>query len=169
MDGTSWCDCTVGSCQIRSPEKLQKYRSPRKRRTCDDQGSSYMQVSEYLFLGIYESMPNQVRQFKAEFFKALAHPLRISILDALRQGERTVAELSQQFEVEQANASQQLAVLRHKNIIVARKAGANVYYSVRDPLIFKLLDMARDIFNSHLAGVRTMLEEMKAEGRRRRS
>jgi DNA-binding transcriptional ArsR family regulator len=111
---------------------------------------------------------SQARQFKAEFFKALAHPLRISILDALRKGERTVAEISGEFGIEQANASQQLAVLRHKNIITARKAGANVYYSVTDPAIFKLLDVARDIFNNHLTGVRTVLEEIKAEGRRRR-
>lgn len=128
-----------------------------------------MQTSEYKISVIFEYMSTSLRQFKAEFFKALAHPLRISILDALRDGEKTVAELSEEFEVEQANASQQLAVLRHKNIIVARKAGANVYYSVRDPSIFKLLDTARDIFNSHLAGVRSMLEEMKAEGRRRKS
>ena len=111
---------------------------------------------------------SQLRNFKAEFFKALAHPLRISILDSLRDGERTVAEISQQFEIEPANASQQLAVLRNKNIIVARKAGANVYYSVSDPTIFKLLDAAREIFNNHLAGVRSMLEEIKAEGRRRK-
>jgi DNA-binding transcriptional ArsR family regulator len=112
---------------------------------------------------------SQLRQFKAEFFKALAHPLRISILDALREGERTVAELAEEFEVEQANASQQLAVLRNKNIIVARKSGANVYYSVSDPAVFRLLDIAREIFNNHLTGVRSMLEEIKAEGRRRRT
>jgi len=111
---------------------------------------------------------SQLRRFKSEFFKALAHPLRISILDGLREGEKTVAEISEEFEVEPANASQQLAVLRNKNIIVARKVGSNVYYSVSDPAIFKLLDAARDIFNSHLTGVRTMLEEIKAEGRRRR-
>ena len=111
---------------------------------------------------------SQLRKFKSEFFKALAHPLRISILDALREGEKTVAEISEEFEVEPANASQQLAVLRNKNIIVARKVGSNVYYSISDPTIFKLLDAARDIFNNHLIGVRTMLEEIKAEGRRRR-
>src|SRR5262249_3903510 len=117
----------------------------------------------------YSHMPiSTQRQFKAEFFKALAHPLRISILDALRDGERTVANLSEQFGVEQANASQQLAVLRNKNIIVARKAGANVYYAVSDPAVFKLLDVAREIFNNHLTGVRSILEEIKAEGRRRR-
>ncbi|MBI4473357.1 MAG: winged helix-turn-helix transcriptional regulator [Acidobacteria bacterium] len=106
--------------------------------------------------------------FKAQFFKALAHPLRIAILDSLRDGEHTVAEIGQRFEVEPANASQQLAVLRNKNIIVARKAGANVYYSVSDPAIFKLLDAAREIFNNQLIGVRTMLEEIKAENRRRK-
>ncbi|HWP45133.1 MAG TPA: metalloregulator ArsR/SmtB family transcription factor [Blastocatellia bacterium] len=108
-------------------------------------------------------MRQQLSSFKAEFFKALAHPLRISILDALREGDLTVNEISQRFEVEPANASQQLAVLRNKNIVVARKEGASVYYSVSDRTIFKLLDVARDIFNNHLVGVRSMLEEMSQQ------
>ena len=107
-------------------------------------------------------MRQQLSAFKAEFFKALAHPLRISILDALREGELTVNEISQRFQVEPANASQQLAVLRNRNIVVARKEGANVFYSVSDKSIFKLLDVARDIFNHHLVGVRSMLEEIDA-------
>jgi ArsR family transcriptional regulator len=111
----------------------------------------------------------ELKHFKAEFFKALAHPLRISLLDALRDGEKTVAEISQQFEIEPAYASQQLAVLRNRNIIVARKSGANVYYSISDPTIFKLLDLAKEVFNNHLIGVRSMLKEIQAEGRRRKS
>jgi ArsR family transcriptional regulator len=105
-------------------------------------------------------MRQQLSDFKAEFFKALAHPLRISILDALREGELTVNEISQRFDVEQANASQQLAVLRNRNIVVARKEGANVYYSVRDKSIFKVLDAAKEFFNHQLVAVRSMLEEM---------
>ena len=107
-------------------------------------------------------MRGQLSNFKAEFFKALAHPLRISILDALRDGELTVNEISQLFEVEAANASQQLSILRNRNIVTARKEGSSVYYSVSDKAVFKLLDVARDIFNNHLIGVRIMLEEMKA-------
>jgi ArsR family transcriptional regulator len=107
-------------------------------------------------------MRQQLSEFKADFFKALAHPLRISILDALRDGELTVNEISQRFEVEQANASQQLAILRNRNIVVTRKEGANVYYSVSDKSIFKLLDAAKEIFNHHLVGVRSMLEEIHA-------
>jgi ArsR family transcriptional regulator len=107
-------------------------------------------------------MRQQLSNFKADFFKALAHPLRISILDALRDGELTVNEISQRFDVEPANASQQLAVLRNRNIVVTRKDGANVYYSVSDKSIFKLLDAAKEIFNHHLIGVRSMLEEIHA-------
>jgi DNA-binding transcriptional ArsR family regulator len=105
-------------------------------------------------------MRQQLSNFKAEFFKALAHPLRISILDALRDGELTVNEISQRFTVEPANASQQLAVLRNRNIVMTRKDGANVYYSVSDKSIFKLLDVAKEIFSHHLVGVRSMLEEI---------
>lgn len=108
-------------------------------------------------------MRQQLSNFKAEFFKALAHPLRISILDALREGELTVNEISQAFEVEPANASQQLAVLRNRNIVIARKEGANVFYSVSDKTIFKLLDVAKDIFNNHLVGLRSMLEGIKEQ------
>ena len=105
-------------------------------------------------------MRQQLSDFKAEFFKALAHPLRISILDALRDGELTVNEISQRFDVEQANASQQLAVLRNRNMVIARKEGSNVYYSVSDKTIFKLLDAAKEIFHNHLTGVRSMLDEI---------
>ena len=106
-------------------------------------------------------MRQQLSDFKADFFKALAHPLRISILDALRDGELTVNEISQRFDVEPANASQQLAVLRNKNIVVTRKEGANVFYFVSDKSIFKLLDAAKEIFNNHLDGVRSLLEEIQ--------
>jgi len=105
-------------------------------------------------------MRQKLSNFKAEFFKALAHPLRISILDALREGELTVNEISQKFAIESANASQQLAVLRHKNILTARKEGPNVFYSVTDRTVFNLLDVAKQIFNNHLVGVRSMLEEI---------
>jgi DNA-binding transcriptional ArsR family regulator len=106
-------------------------------------------------------MPHQIANFKAEFFKALAHPIRIRILDCLRDGEKGVNELSEFLQIEPANVSQQLAILRMRNIVIGRKAGSNVYYSVSDPTLFRLLDAAKDIFNNHLVGVRDMLEQME--------
>lgn len=110
----------------------------------------------------------ELGRFKAEFFKALAHPLRIAVLDALRQGELGVNELCERLGVEQSSLSQQLAVLRSRNIVVGRKEGLNVYYSVRDTTVFRLLDVARQIFNNQLINVQGMLAELKvsAGGRR---
>jgi len=112
-------------------------------------------------------MPQQLANFKAEFFKALAHPIRIRILDCLRGGEKGVNELSEMLQLEQANVSQQLAVLRVRNIVIGRKSGSSVFYSASDPSIFKLLDVAREISNHQLVGVREMLVELQ-EGRRRK-
>jgi ArsR family transcriptional regulator len=106
-------------------------------------------------------MPQELAKFKAEFFRALAHPIRIRIIDCLRNGEKGVNELSDILRIEPANVSQQLAILRVRNIVIGRKAGSNVYYSVSDTTLFRLLDVARQIFNNHLVGVQDMLQEME--------
>ena len=102
----------------------------------------------------------ELSQFKAEFFKALAHPLRIRILDELRRGEVGVNDLCARMDVEQSTLSQQLAVLRNRNLVVGRKDGQSVFYSVRDPEIFKLLDVAKKIFNNHLIDVKDLLSQL---------
>lgn len=102
----------------------------------------------------------QLSNFAAEFFKALSHPLRIRILDALRGGEVGVNELSSRLEVEQTTLSQQLAVLRKSNIVAGRKEGQSVFYSVCDSEIFHLLDVARKIFNNHLVDIRDLLAQL---------
>jgi ArsR family transcriptional regulator len=66
--------------------------------------------------------------------------------------------LQVELAIEASSVSQQLAVLRAKNIVDTRRAGTSVYYSVRDPQIFQLLDVARAIFNNHLIDLQAMLE-----------
>jgi len=109
----------------------------------------------------------QLQVFKAEFFKALAHPLRIRVLEILVNGERSVHELQAILGVDQPTVSQKLAVLRAKNIVDARKEGTVVRYAVRDPALGDLLAVARRIFNRHLIGTQTMLRELRRESRRR--
>lgn len=105
-------------------------------------------------------MVEKLVNFKAEFFKALANPLRIRILDQLREGELTVSEIRERVDVEMPNVSQQLAVLKNKNLVVARKQGNNIYYSCVDPTVFKLLDVAKEIFNNHLIDVQETLKQL---------
>ena len=102
----------------------------------------------------------ELSQFKAEFFKALAHPVRVRILDELRKGEVGVNDLCGRLNVEQSTLSQQLAVLRSRSIVTGRKEGQNVFYSVRDPEIFALLDVAKKIFNNHLIDVTELLSQL---------
>lgn len=100
-----------------------------------------------------------MRQFKAQLFSALAHPTRLGILELLRDGERTVSELQMQLEIEATSVSQQLAVLRTRNIVEGRRVGTNVYYRVCDPKVFILLDVAREIFTNHMGDLQAMANE----------
>jgi DNA-binding transcriptional ArsR family regulator len=102
-------------------------------------------------------------QIKAEFFKALAHPLRIKILDVLRHGELGVNELCVRLGVEQSTVSQQLAILRTRDLVAGRKHGNMVSYSVKDPATFRLLDVAHDIFNNHLINIKDLLSQLETD------
>lgn len=112
-------------------------------------------------------MPDSLRQFKAELFQALGHPTRIAILDLLREGEAPVGRFVDQLQLEQANLSQHLAVLRARQIVVTRKAGNHVFYSVRDPLIWQMLDLMRGYFQNQVGLSMAMLEEAEKEEVRR--
>lgn len=106
-------------------------------------------------------MNNEVQQFKAEFFKALAHPMRIRILEVLSEGEKTVNEIQTILGSEGSAVSQQLAVLRSKNVVSSVKEGTSVIYSLRDPLIRELLAVAKQIFDKQLVSAISMLEDMR--------
>jgi len=109
---------------------------------------------------------SQLQTFKAQFFRALTHPVRIQILEILVRGERTVQELQEALGLDQPIVSQQLAVLRNQSIVTGQKEGLSVRYALRDPLVGDLLDVARRIFNNHLVNTRGMLRELQREARR---
>jgi DNA-binding transcriptional ArsR family regulator len=108
----------------------------------------------------------ELHTFKAQFFRALAHPVRIRLLEILIRGGRSVQELQDALGLDQPIVSQQLAVLRNQNIVAAKKEGSSVRYTVRDPLVGDLLDVARRIFNNHLVSTRGLLRELQREARR---
>lgn len=113
-------------------------------------------------------MQDALRQFKAEFFQALAHPTRIAIVEQLRDGELSAGALIELLRIEQANASQHLAILRGKNIVLSRKSGNQVFYSVRHPLIIEVLNVMRRYFHVHMSeAVASMKALDKAEKTRR--
>lgn len=106
-------------------------------------------------------MQESLRRFKADIFQALSHPTRIAIIELLGAGELSAGTLIEKLGIEQANASQHLAVLRAKQIVVNRKAGNQVFYSVRDPLVNEVLALMKRYFHAHLRESLEMLDEME--------
>ena len=100
-------------------------------------------------------MQGPLQRFKADFFKALAHPTRIRILELLREAERSVTELQLALGDEGAGVSQQLAILRMKNLVDTRRAGTSIFYRLRDPQINQVLDAARAVFDAHVVELRS--------------
>lgn len=107
--------------------------------------------------------PERLRQFKAEFFKALAHPVRIAILEHLRNGPRSVGEIQTLTGVPGSSVSQQLAILRGRGIVVPERSGTTIRYHSADPQIYLLLDAAREIFYGHLSDSAELLRLVEAE------
>lgn len=93
----------------------------------------------------------------------MAHPLRIQILDSLRLGPLSVGELQEKLGVEQSTLSQQLAILRARNLVLTRRQGTTIRYEVSDPVIWRLLDAALEIFDKQLVSVKTALEDLRRE------
>ena len=113
-------------------------------------------------------MQDSLRRFKAGIFQALAHPTRIAIVELLRdEGEVPVSTVYERLGLEQANVSQHLAVLRAKHIVVARKDGNQVFYSLRDRVIGKVLDLMRQYFHAHLEESLELLKDMRTDERQR--
>lgn len=103
-----------------------------------------------------------LQTLKAEFFRALAHPARIRLLELLSErGEQSVQALQARLDLDQPIVSQQLAKLRASGIVVSRKEGTTVYYALANPKISDLLAVAKAILSHRLTGHRTLLHELR--------
>ena len=113
--------------------------------------------------GIIKMQQDPLHVWKAEFFKALAHPARLRILEFVRGGERSAGDIVQALGMEQSNASKHLSVLRTRNLLVSRREGTTILYSARDPVLYDVLDLLRTYFHEQLSEVRGLLEALGCE------
>jgi DNA-binding transcriptional ArsR family regulator len=105
-------------------------------------------------------MTRPVYELKAEFFKTLGHPVRIRILEVLRDGEASVADIADGVGVGGSTLSQHLATLRRADVITARRDGSQVIHRVTDPRVFQLLQTGREILTSTLEGSQEVLADL---------
>jgi len=119
---------------------------------------AYIRLIEYI-----EIVQDTLRRYKASIFQALSHPTRIAILELLRDREYSARTIQEKLGLEQANLSQHLAILRSRQIVVNRKDGNQVFYSIRNPVLVQVLDLMRDYFHTNLADAIQMLGELERE------
>jgi len=94
-------------------------------------------------------------ELQSEVCKTLASPKRIEILNALKDGEKTVSELVEILGVPKANVSQHLAVMRHKGILKSRREGINMYYGVSNMKVIEACILMKEV----------LVEQMKEKGK----
>jgi DNA-binding transcriptional ArsR family regulator len=100
-----------------------------------------------------------LQEFKADLFRTMANPVRIRILEEIREaGAPTVSEIQQAVGIEPSNASQHLSVLRSRGVVQATREGNTIRYSVADPEVFALLDTARRVFEKRLQSQQQALQ-----------
>lgn len=88
----------------------------------------------------------------AQRFKVLAEPMRLRILNALRDRERTVTEIVEKVGAGQANVSKHLGLLHRHHLVERRKEGLNAFYGIADPGIFRLCELVCDGLESEAEG-----------------
>lgn len=112
-----------------------------------------------------DGLDRPLAEIKAELFKALAHPGRVRILEVLRDGARTVAELVPLVGLEPSHLSQQLAVLRRARVVTAQRSGSSVTYEIAGDDIVELLATARRFLITSLSANQELLAGLRAGGR----
>jgi DNA-binding transcriptional ArsR family regulator len=104
-----------------------------------------------------------IYRLKADFFRLLGHPSRVRILELLRDGERTVGALQADLGLDSSGTSQLLTAMRRQGVLESRRAGTSVFYRVKDPRIFQLLAIAKQILTTQLEDTRDLLGDLNED------
>jgi ArsR family transcriptional regulator len=102
-----------------------------------------------------------VVKLTADFFKTLAHPVRLRILQTLEQGERCVCEIIEELDIEQSNLSQHLSNLKKQGIIDSRKDGQKVIYRIVYPSVLEIVSAAEKTLSEQIGASQSILKFLK--------
>lgn len=97
----------------------------------------------------------------AEMCKVFSHPIRLQILNILREQEMSVSELAERLSVAMGNLSQHLNMMRQRRVLASRKDGNNVYYRLANPKLLKAFDLIREILLEQMQREIILVREME--------
>jgi DNA-binding transcriptional ArsR family regulator len=91
-------------------------------------------------MNVPHPMPEEMVDLLAQRFRVLGEPMRIKLLDALKDGESTVTELTERLGASQQNVSKHLGVLHQAGLVRRSKERTYVHYEIADPGVFELCE-----------------------------
>ncbi len=106
-------------------------------------------------------MSKKIYELHAEICKTLASPLRLEVINALKNGEKSVNELVKIVKVSQSNISQHLTTMRQKGIVSTRRASKNIYYKLTYPEMIKACEIIRGILQKQLTESNKLAKKME--------
>jgi DNA-binding transcriptional ArsR family regulator len=106
-------------------------------------------------------VPDELVELIARRFRAIGEPMRIKLLDRLRDGEATVSELSEATGASQQNVSKHLVLLAEVGIVARRKDGNRVFYRIADEGVFRLCEDVCGSIQEQLASLSELVGEVR--------
>jgi ArsR family transcriptional regulator len=109
-------------------------------------------------------MDRQIYEMHAKICSIFSNPKRLEIIDLLRDGEKSVGELSGLMDIPQANLSQHLSLMKQSGILEARRDGLNIYYGIANPKALKAFEIMREVLLDQLSKNEKMIKKIKMVG-----
>jgi len=92
----------------------------------------------------------ELYKLHAEICKVFSNPIRLEILNLLRDQKMSVTELINKTKLSQANISQHLSIMKSKGIVTSERKGKNIFYKLSNPRIIKAFDIIREVLAERL-------------------
>ena len=108
------------------------------------------------------ALEKRLYELQAEVCKTLANPKRLEIINALKDGEKSVTELVGILGVPKANVSQHLAVMRNSGVLVNRRDGVNIFYSLASPKVTEACMLMKEVLTERLKSKSGLLDKIEA-------
>jgi DNA-binding transcriptional ArsR family regulator len=105
-------------------------------------------------------MSNELYERQADIAKAVAHPVRVAVLDYVKDGEQCVCDIAEAVGTERSNLSKHLSVMVSAGVLASRKDGLKVMYRLKTPCVVKFLDCLKECLKERFTEQQQLLESL---------
>ena len=102
----------------------------------------------------------QLFEKQAAIAKAIAHPVRVAVLEFVKNGEQCVCDIAEAVGSERSNLSKHLSIMVNAGVLASRKDGLKVMYCIKTPCVLKFMDCLKECLKEHMTEQQIMLESL---------